>query len=147
MTPPTRKPLSAPKIIVSSLATLLAMVGGSWLYHGWAERVRPDPDSIVNAMFGIEPYRDRRPSDEELIAAIRRSGDVNAVSRRHRVSILYAAVTTRRTHVVEWLLRNEADPNPNGLHPLSIYGLGTLDGDARLIDLLRNAGARDPAEN
>lgn len=140
-----RGPTSVRQVARTTLALTISIILASilmlWMYNSWYYRIDTDTDSIAQAIFAIGKYRN--VSDEELINAMASHGDVNGFSRKYQCTFLYAAVTHDRKRLVHWLLRNGANPNPRGPHPLVA---SIVSGDAGMSRQLLRAGSSWNAE-
>jgi hypothetical protein len=104
---------------LACLVILLLVPGLAWYFAVWVpQQVQPDPHPIVLAMFP-QPQDAPRYSDDAIIRAIKRFGNVNGYSENDHLSFVAAAVVADRPRVFDWLIAQGADPNPRyGLHPL-----------------------------
>lgn len=128
----TRQPTRPISLIVAVVIAVVALF--LFLTH---PNVPAESDAIHDAMRGIEKYR--LVSDDDIIDALRRSGDLNGYCGHPPRPYLTVAVEGRRRQVVRWLLEQRVNPNPAGAHPLFP---ATGGGDEAMIMLLVNAGSR-----
>jgi hypothetical protein len=120
---------------ILGLSFLALIIAGVWALV--PSPLAADPDSIVMAMFPVG--KDQRSySDEEIIWAIRKYGNVDGYSPTHNLSFITAALTSSRVNLLQWLVSNGANPNPAlGVHPLELC----ID-DERNARMMLRAGSK-----
>ena len=95
---------------------LAAAIGGYCAFRVWVyvNRLRPDPQAIVIAMYP-PPKDGRYYDDEEIFRAIREFGDVNGSAETsqpgNRITFLEMAIRLERRRQVKLLLDHGADPD------------------------------------
>jgi hypothetical protein len=102
------------------MAILLLAAGLGWFFVWLPQQVKADPHAIVLAMFP-QPKDGPDYSDDAIIRAIDRFGNVNGYSEADQLSFVAAAAVADQMSIFDWLVAQGANPNPpNGIHPLLV---------------------------